>query len=111
MDIYSGKINDELMTELLEANRIKHVFNAVPMKIHSFVGGSDRAWRAFGKILRGERWYVDVRNGFGKWKHFWYMACLISGFLEKRKERWFLKKNTVKTNKKSGSTNSAQPLK
>ena len=95
MDIYSKKINDELMTELLEANKIKYIFNAVPLKIHSFVGNSDSAWRAFVKILRGERRYEDVRKGFGKWKHFWNMACFIARILEKRKEKRFLKKNYV----------------
>jgi geranylgeranyl reductase family protein len=94
MDIYSKKINDELMTELLEANKIKHIFNAVPLKIHSFVGNNDRAWKAFGKILRGERWYADVREGFGKWKQFWNLACFISGILEKRKGKRYLKKNS-----------------
>lgn len=95
VDVYSEKINDELMTELLEANKIKHLLNAFPLKVHSFVGESDHAWRAFGKILRGERWYADVRKGFGKWKHFWNLICFISGIVEKRKEKRFLKKNTV----------------
>ncbi len=95
MNVYSEKINDELMTELLEANRIKHIFNAVPMKVHNFVGESDRAWKAFGKILRGERWYVNVRSGFGKWKYFWNLACFISGIVEKRKKKRYLKKNSV----------------
>ena len=84
---YSERVNEELMTELLEANRIKHVFNAVPLKIHSSVGNNDRAWKAFGKILRGERRYRDVRNGFGKWKHLWNIICFISGVLEKYKEK------------------------
>jgi geranylgeranyl reductase family protein len=95
VDVYSEKINDELMTELLEANKIKHLLNAFPLKIHSFIGDSDRAWRAFSKILRGERWYADVRNGFGKWKHFWNLVCFISGIVEKRKEKRFLKKKTA----------------
>jgi len=92
LDHYSKMINDELMTELLEATRIKHLFNAFPVKVHSFVGESDRAWRAFGKILRGERWYINVRDGFGKWKYFWNLACFISGLMEKRREKLFLKK-------------------
>ncbi|TRZ72225.1 MAG: geranylgeranyl reductase family protein [Bacteroidetes bacterium] len=89
VNVYSEKINDELMKELLEANKIKHLLNAFPLKIHSFVGESDRAWRAFGKILRGERWYADVYKGFGKWKHFWNLICFISGIVEKRKEKRF----------------------
>jgi geranylgeranyl reductase family protein len=84
MDQYSARVNDELMTELLEANRIKHIFNAAPLKIHLFVRNSDRAWRAFGKILRGERWYADVKTGFGKWHHFWNIICFIARIIEKR---------------------------
>jgi flavin-dependent dehydrogenase len=98
LDIYSEKINDELMTELLEANRIKHLFNAFPLKIHSFVGQSDRAWRAFGKILRGERGYADVYKGFGKWRHLWKVVCFISGMIEKHNKMRFLRKNTVRLN-------------
>jgi geranylgeranyl reductase family protein len=84
VDPYSARVNDELMTELLEANRIKHIFNAVPLKIHLFVRNSDRAWRAFGKILRGERWYADVKKGFGKWQHFWNILGFIARIIEKR---------------------------
>ena len=90
---YTEKVNNELMTELLEANNIKHVFNAAPLKIHSLVNQNDRAWNAFGKILRGERWYADVRKGFGKWMHFWNLVCFISGMIEKYKEKRFLKQN------------------
>jgi geranylgeranyl reductase family protein len=92
LDVYSERVNEELMTELLEANQIKHIFNTVPLKIHSFVGKEDRAWRAFSKILRGERWYADVRNGFGKWKYFWKLACFFAGIIERYKEKQ-VKKN------------------
>lgn len=87
LDVYSERINEELMTELLEANQIKHIFNTIPLKIHSFVGKKDRAWRAFGKILRGERWYADVRNSLGKWKYFWKLTCFLAGIIERFKEK------------------------
>lgn len=93
LENYSERINSELMTELLEANRIKHIFNAFPLKIHSFIKDNDLAWRAFGKILRGERWYADVRKGFGKWKYFWKLTGYFSEIEEKRKEKRFLKRN------------------
>jgi geranylgeranyl reductase family protein len=80
---YSARINDELMSELLEANRIKHIFNAAPLKIHLYVKNNDHAWSAFGKILRGERKYADVKTGFGKWKHFWKIICLLARIIEK----------------------------
>ncbi|MGA3014425.1 MAG: geranylgeranyl reductase family protein [Bacteroidales bacterium] len=87
LDVYSERVNEELMTELLEADRIKHIFNIVPLKIHLFVRKEDRAWRAFGKILRGERWYADVRNGLGKWKYFWKLTCFLAGIIERFKEK------------------------
>jgi len=87
MALYSDRVNDELMSELLEANKIKNLFNVFPKRIHHFVKDSDRAWSAFVKILRGERWYADVRNGFGKMKPFWNIICAVSGWNEKGKER------------------------
>jgi geranylgeranyl reductase family protein len=92
LDPYSEQVNEELMTELLEANRIKHIFNAVPLKIHSFVGSSDRAWAAFGKVLRGERWYADVKKGFGRWRYLWVPAVFIGRYIGKWKERRFVPK-------------------
>ena len=82
---YSDQVNDELMTELLEGKKIKHIFNVVPLKIHCFVRDNDRAWRAFGKVLRGERSYKDVKLGFGKWKMIWNLVSFISGYFERMK--------------------------
>lgn len=88
---FTESVNDELMPELLEANRIKYIFNTVPLKIHLFVRDSDRGWRAFGKVLRGERWYADVRAGFGKWKFLWRLATAIAHLFSNYKERKFSK--------------------
>jgi geranylgeranyl reductase family protein len=89
---YTKAVNDELMEELLEANRIKFLFNTVPLKIHRFIRDSDRAWRAFVKILRGERWYADVRGGFGKWQVLWGATCLVSKWISFFKESRFSKR-------------------
>jgi geranylgeranyl reductase family protein len=86
---YSDAVNGELMAELHEAFRIRHLFNTAPSRIHRFVRDSDRAWGAFGKILRGERCYADVRNGFGKWKPLWGVACRVAKTISDRKERNF----------------------
>jgi len=86
---YSDVINEELMNELLEANRIRYLFNTVPGKIHHFVRDSDRAWRAFGKVLRGERWYADVRGGFGKWKMMWGLVCRVASLISAIREKRF----------------------
>ena len=86
---YSEAVNDELMSEILEANRIKFLFNSAPRTIHRFVRDNDRAWRAFGKILRGTRRYDDVRKGFGRWKKLWGLTCLFSKWISWYKEKRF----------------------
>ena len=91
LDSYTLAVNEELMQELLAANRIKDLFNTFPMRIHHFIRDNDRAWRAFVMILRGERWYADVPKGFGKWKRFWPPACTISRWISKIREQLFLK--------------------
>ena len=91
LESYTKAVNDELIEELLEANQIKFLFNSVPLKIHCFVRDSDRAWRAFVKILRGERWYADVPGGFGKWQVLWDAACLVSKWIFFLKESRFSK--------------------
>ena len=89
LESYTASVNDELMDELTEANRIKYIFNTVPLKIHHFVRDSGRGWRAFGKILRGERCYADVRMGFGKWRFLWKAACRLAKLFSDHKERRF----------------------
>jgi len=96
---YSDRVNDELMEELLEGVKIKNMFNTVPLKIHRFVRDNDRAWGAFGKILRGERGYKDVKHGFGKWKIFWNLVTFLSRFIEKRNENRFRRNLMPKYNK------------
>ncbi|MEI6901453.1 MAG: geranylgeranyl reductase family protein, partial [Bacteroidota bacterium] len=86
---YSEKVNDTLLDELLEGEKIKHIFNTFPLRIHLFVKNSDRAWRAFGKVLRGERSYRDVKLGFGKWSIFWNVIASLSKHVEKWRERRF----------------------
>ena len=86
---YTEAVNDELMTELTEANRIKFIFNTAPLTIHRFVRDNDRAWQAFGRILRGERLYRDVRSGFGTWKFLWGLICRVSKWISDYKEKRF----------------------
>ena len=92
LESYTWAVNKELMNELLEANHIKNIFNTVPLKIHLFVRDNERAWRAFGKVLRGERWYADVRMGFGKWQFLWGAACKVSQWISDIREKRFLGK-------------------
>jgi len=92
MESYTDAVNEELMNELMEANRVKFLFNTVPRTIHRAVGNNNRVWRAFGKVLRGERWYADVRSGFGKWKFLWGFTCLVSKWISDHRERRFVLK-------------------
>jgi flavin-dependent dehydrogenase len=94
---YTGDINRELMDELIEAARIKDIFNSGPLRIHEFVRDSDRAWGAFCKILRGERKYGDVRKGFGSWKNFWIPVTYAAKIRAKNSEQKFIKKGLVKS--------------
>ena len=89
LESYTESINQELMGELLEANHIKDLFNTAPRRIHNMVRDNDRAWKAFGKILRGERWYADVRKGFGKWKFLWGLTCQLSKWISDYREKKF----------------------
>lgn len=93
---YTEAVNHELMDELLEANRIKNLFNTIPRKIHYLVRDHDRVWGAFGKILRGERWYADVKNGFGPWKFLWGLSCLISRWISNHREKNYKKNATIR---------------
>jgi geranylgeranyl reductase family protein len=99
LKMFNDQVNDELMSELLEGKKIKHIFNTVPLKIHCFVRDNDRAWRAFGKVLRGDRSYKDVKLGFGNWKSLWNLAGFISGYIEKMKtfryKKWDIKRNKI----------------
>jgi geranylgeranyl reductase family protein len=87
LEAYSKEVNATLMEDLLEANRIKDVFNTVPRKIHRLVRDNDRVWRAFCKILRGERQYSDVKGGFGKWEFLWRGATTLAAGFYFYKER------------------------
>jgi geranylgeranyl reductase family protein len=86
---YSQAVNDDLMNELIEANRIKDIFNTFPVKVHHFVRDNDRGWGAFGKVLRGERSYADVKMGFGKWKKLWGIVCQVSKWISSFREKRF----------------------
>ena len=88
---YSDQVNDLLLEELLEGEKIKHIFNTVPLRIHCFVRDNDRAWRALGKVLRGERSYRDVKLGFGKWSIFWNLASFLAKIIAGWKEKNFRK--------------------
>jgi geranylgeranyl reductase family protein len=91
LNMYSQNVNNLLMPELQEAMKIRNIFNTVPERIHHFVRDHDRAWRAFARILRGERNYLDVKNGFGKWKPLWTAASAVSGAVSSYRERKFRK--------------------
>ena len=83
---YSDWINGHIMPELLEAINIGALFNAFPKRIHHWVRDSERVWKAFGKVLRGERSFTDVPGAFGKWRPLWKPVCRISSIIQHGKE-------------------------
>lgn len=86
---YSDNINREIITELLEAIKILNIFNAFPLTIHKLVRDNERVWRGFGKILRGERNYQDVRKGFGRWQNLWNPLTTVLKYNSRWKEFHF----------------------
>jgi geranylgeranyl reductase family protein len=89
---YSDWINENIMPEMMEAVNIGALFNAFPGKIHHWVRDSERVWKAFGKVLRGERSFTDVPAAFGRWQPFWKPACRISSIIGHGKERRYVRK-------------------
>jgi len=88
---YSERINSEIMPEMLEAKNICALFNAIPLRIHHWVRDKERVWKAFGKILRGDRFFTDVPRAFGKWRFLWQPVCTLASIVQKRKEKIYLK--------------------
>ena len=59
---YETAIDTEIMPELTGARALQHVFDAWPWLFHVLVRTHQRSWRAFAKILRGERGFHDVEQ-------------------------------------------------
>ena len=88
---YSGRINSEIMPEILEARNICALFNSAPLKIHHLVRDSGRVWRAFGKVLRGERSFTDVPRTFGIWQFLWKPVCALASVIRQIKEKLYMR--------------------
>jgi flavin-dependent dehydrogenase len=89
--LYSKRINSEIMPEMLEARNIGALFNSVPLRIHHWVRDSERVWKAFGKVLRGERNFTDVQRAFGRWKMLWKPICALAYVIQAYKEKKYMK--------------------
>lgn len=83
---YSTWINKHIMPEMLEARNICALFNTFPLRIHHWIRDSERVWKAFGKVLRGERAFTDVPGAFGKWQPLWKPVCKVSSLIQHGKE-------------------------
>ncbi|MCX6287485.1 MAG: geranylgeranyl reductase family protein [Bacteroidetes bacterium] len=89
--LYSNRINTEIMPEMMEAKNICALFNAMPLRIHHWVRDNERVWRAFGKVLRGERSFNDVPSAFGKWQPLWKPVCSLASVIQRKKEKKYMK--------------------
>jgi flavin-dependent dehydrogenase len=62
---YEARIDAELMPELLEARRFLRIFNRFPHVFWRLLRDNDRFWRAFCRVLRGEKAYAAIRRKLG----------------------------------------------
>jgi len=75
-------MEEEIFPELLAALPIQSIFNAVPGLIHRKMGKSERMWRGFRRILRGELTYLDLRVRLGHYKMLWKPMILVARMKE-----------------------------
>jgi geranylgeranyl reductase family protein len=59
---YTSAIETEIMPELVGARALQQLFDAYPWLFHCMIRSHPRYWRAFAKILRGERGFADVHR-------------------------------------------------
>jgi flavin-dependent dehydrogenase len=59
---YDRSLISQLGPELKTARRIQILNNAVPWLFFHYIKDSNRFWRAFCQLLRGERTYVGLKN-------------------------------------------------
>jgi len=79
---YKERMEEEIFPELLAALPIQSIFNAVPGLIHRKMGKSERMWRGFRRILRGELTYLDLRVRLGHYKMLWKPMILVARMKE-----------------------------
>jgi geranylgeranyl reductase family protein len=66
---YAAAVEAEIMPELQGARALQQLFDLYPWLFHSLVRYHDRSWRAFAKILRGDRGFADVERVLGRHPH------------------------------------------
>ena len=59
---YQTAVDNELMPELKAARTIQKINSAAPYLFSHLLNENDRVRRAFCRLLRGEKTYVDIKN-------------------------------------------------
>ena len=59
---YETAIDNQLMPELKASRTIQKINSAAPYLFSQLLNENDRVWRAFCRLLRGEKTYVDIKN-------------------------------------------------
>ena len=59
---YEAAVDNELMPDLKAARTIQKINSAAPYLFSHLLNENDRVWRAFCRLLRGEKTYVDIKN-------------------------------------------------
>jgi geranylgeranyl reductase family protein len=86
---YRKIVEQEVVSELMAAYPLLKIFNAAPGIIHGKLETSDRLWRGFRKVLRGDITYNDFKVRFGRYQFFWKPIVYLSTLIEKFKRTNF----------------------
>lgn len=75
---FKERMEEEIFPELLAALPLQSVFNAAPGYFHRKMGKSERMWRGFRRVLRGEITYLDVKLRLGSFQILWKPMILLA---------------------------------
>jgi geranylgeranyl reductase family protein len=59
---YTGAVEQDIMPDLQGARALQQLFDAWPLALHLLLRLHPRSWRAFAKLLGGERGFRDVQT-------------------------------------------------
>ncbi len=100
---YRKNVEAEVVSELLAAYPLLKIFNSAPGLIHKKLGTSERLWRGFRKVLRGDITYNDFKMRFGRYQFIWNPIIKLATIIEKFKRTNFKFVHEKKVKKEAGS--------
>ncbi|MBM3403911.1 MAG: geranylgeranyl reductase family protein [Bacteroidetes bacterium] len=82
LEYYEKRVNLEIFQDLLAVYPLMHFFNAMPGYFHNLMDTNERYFRAFIRILRGEKKYDSFRKRFGPFQFLWKAAWKFARYKE-----------------------------